>query len=240
MQMEKQMKSEKKRVWFYVIWPPILLNIGGTLLIAGMYAYRYAGSTAPIPDTLQIDFSQTQFALSAFIFLVEWFFAGLLIFRYRKSNAPVRPLFSRTENLFRFRWGPAILLFVLFNLIFAAYIYYLIARMPELTYRGMHPLQAILFILLVPATAAFTEELIWRGHIITGFLLNGKSPLAAVLISALSFALIHGVFMPDKLLATFILGIATGVYYLRERNLFPLMITHWFVDVWGFGIFFLR
>ncbi len=112
--------------------------------------------------------------------------------------------------------------------------------MPDLTYRDMNPFQGIIFILLVPVTAAFTEELIWRGHILSGFELRGKSPWVALLISAVSFALIHGVFLPDKLLVTFIVGIVTGIYYLRERSLLPIMVTHWFVDVWGFGIFLLR
>ena len=119
-------------------------------------------------------------------------------------------------------------------------IFFLIERMPDLAYRDMHPLQMILFMLFVPITAAFTEELIWRGHIISGFELRGKSSWVALLLSAISFALIHGVFLPDKLLVTFILGIVTGIYYLRERSLLPIMVTHWFVDVWSFGIFFFR
>ncbi|MBN2146895.1 MAG: CPBP family intramembrane metalloprotease, partial [Anaerolineales bacterium] len=58
-----------------------------------------------------------------------------------------------------------------------------------------------------------------------------------VLLSSLSFAAIHGVFLPDKLLVTFLLGIISTVYYLKERNLAPLMLTHWFVDMWSFGLF---
>jgi membrane protease YdiL (CAAX protease family) len=238
--MTKELKSERKNVWPYVVWPPIILNIGGALLIGVIYAYKYATATTPLPDTVQVDFSQTQLALSAFILFVEWFFVYFLFYRYRKSNESIRSLFSRTKNLLEFRWGPAIFLFFVFNIIFVGYILYLISRMPDLTYRGMHPIQAILFILLVPVTAAFTEELIWRGHIISGFELRGKSPLAALLISAVSFALIHGVFLPDKLLVTFIIGIVTGIYYQRERNLLPIIFTHWFVDVWSFGLFFFR
>ena len=132
------------------------------------------------------------------------------------------------------------MLFILFNTIFVGYILNLIARMPDLTYRDMNPFQGILFILLLPVTAAFTEELIWRGHIISGFELRGKSSWVALLLSAISFALIHGVFLPDKLLVTFILGIVAGIYYLRERSLLPIIVTHWFVDVWSFGLFFLR
>jgi len=216
------------------------MNVGGVILVAALYAYMYATSTAPAPEEIQVNFGQTQFALGILIVLVEWSFAGLLLYRYHKSNDSIRSLFSRTGKPLEFRWAPAIWLFILFNSIFVAYIYYLTVRMPDLTYRDLNPLQMILFMLFVPLTAAFTEELIWRGHIISGFELRGKRSWVALLISAISFALIHGVFLPDKLLVTFILGIVTGIYYLRERSLLPLMITHWFVDVWSFGFFFLR
>ena len=238
--MEKEIKSERKNVWPYVVWPPIVLNIGALVLIAAIYAYKYAISTDQTVGSIEVNFGQIQFALGALIILVEWFFAGMLLYRYRKSNESIRSLFSRTGNLLEFRWGPAIVLFTLFNMIFVGYILYLIARMPDLSYRDMNPIQVLLFILLLPVTAAFTEELIWRGHIISGFELRGKSSWGAMLISAISFALIHGVFLPDKLLVTFVLGIVTGIYYLRERSLLPIMVTHWFVDVWSFGIFFLR
>ena len=40
---------------------------------------------------------------------------------------------------------------------------------------------------------------------------------------------------------TLLFGIVTGYYYVRERNLIPLMITHAMVDLWSFGWFlFLR
>ena len=238
--MRQEIVSERKNVWPYVVWPPIVMNVGSVLLIAAMYAFKYATSTTPIPGTIQIGFGQIQFALSVLIFLVEWLFALLLLYKYRKSNESVRSLFSRTGNPLKFRWGPTILLFILANGIFIGYVLYLIARMPDLTYRDMNPFQAILFLLLTPATAAFTEELIWRGYIISGFELRGKSTWGALLISATSFALIHGVFLPDKLLVTFLMGIVTGVYYIRERTLLPIMFTHWLMDVWSFGIFLIR
>jgi len=234
--MAREIRSERKNTWPYVVWPPIVLNVGGVLLIAAIYAYKYATSEA-----IQISsFGQIQFALSAFVFFAEWFFAGLLLYRYRRASESIRSLFSRTGNLLEFRWLPAILLFVLFNAIFVGYVFYLIARMPDLSYRDMSPFQISLFMLLTPVTAAFTEELIWRGHIISGLEMRGKKPGVAVFISAISFALIHGVFLPDKLAVTFLIGIVTGVYYLRERSLVPIMVTHWFVDVWSFGVFLFR
>jgi len=238
--MKTKIDSERKNVWPYVVWPPIVLNVGSVLLIGAMYAFKYAISTTKSPETMQISSGHIQFALSILIFLVEWLFAFLLLYKYRKSNESVRSLFSSTGNLFEFRWVPAILLFIICNGIFIGYILYLISRMPDLTYRDMSTPQIILFLLLTPLTAAFTEEIIWRGHIITGFELRGRNSWIALLISSTSFALIHGVFFPDKLLVTFLIGIVTGIYYIRERNLFPIMFTHWVMDVWSFGIFLFR
>ena len=237
---DKKVRSERLNVWPYVILPPIILNGGIMILFAVLYAYRYATSAIKTPGAIQTNYSQDQIAMSIFIFFVEWLFAGLLLYKQHCTCMSIRNLFSRKDNLLEFRWKPAILLFILFNVIFIGYIFYLITKMPDLTYRDMNQLQIILFLVLTPFTAAFTEELIWRGHIIAGLEHRGKSPWSAITISAVSFALFHGIFLPDKLLVTFIIGIFTGIYYHRERNLLPLMITHWFVDVWSFSIFLLR
>ena len=60
------------------------------------------------------------------------------------------------------------------------------------------------------------------------------------MISSVSFALIHGVFFPDKLLFTFLIGLILGFYYQKKRLLLPLMLTHWIMDLWSFGIFYFR
>jgi membrane protease YdiL (CAAX protease family) len=229
-------KSARLNVWPYLILPPVILNAGALLLFGAIYATRAPTS----PEAFASDFGQTQFVLSVFIFVVEWLLALVLIRRYRRSGLSIRVLLSRTENVLGFRWGPAILLFVAFNALFLLYVIYLIARMPALTYRGMSGIQIFQLVVLTPLTAAFTEELIWRGHIVSGLELRGRRTWAAILISAVSFSLIHGVFLPDKLLITFMLGVVTGYYYVRERNLIPLIFTHWFVDVWSFGVFLLR
>jgi membrane protease YdiL (CAAX protease family) len=238
--MKTKIESERKNVWPYIVWPPLILNIGSVLIIGATVAFKYATTAPQSPGSIQISSGQIQFSLSILIFLVEWLFALLLLYRYRKSNESVRSLFSRTGNPLQFRWGPAILLFLFLNLLFIGYILYLVSKMPDLTYRDMTPLQVILFIVLIPVTAAFTEELIWRGHIISGLELRGKKSWLALLIAATSFALIHGVFFPDKLLVTFLIGIVTGFYYIRERALLPIMFAHWFMDVWSFGIFLIR
>ena len=54
----------------------------------------------------------------------------------------------------------------------------------------------------------------------------------------MSFAFIHGILIPDKLLVTFIFGIIAGAYYVKERNLPVLMISHVVLNVVAFGLSF--
>ncbi len=60
----------------------------------------------------------------------------------------------------------------------------------------------------------------------------------AVLLAAVSFALIHGIFLPDKLAAVFLIGLTNGWYYLSQRNLVPLIIAHAVLNLWSFSLFF--
>lgn len=88
----------------------------------------------------------------------------------------------------------------------------------------------------LPITAGFCEELIWRGYIFTQLEARGYRLAKAIVLSAISFALVHGIWVPDKLLTTFLFGIVAGLYYARKRNLIPLMITHIVMGVWSFGL----
>jgi membrane protease YdiL (CAAX protease family) len=136
-----------------------------------------------------------------------------------------------------FRKLPALMVFLFINAALALYV--LLARglygqWPRLD--GLQPWQRAFMLSLVPITAAFCEELIWRGHLIPELEARKRSAAAAIVLSAVSFAAIHGVFLVDKLAFTFILGLGTGLYWVRERNLLPLMLGHWVADVWTFGL----
>ena len=133
--MVTNVASERKNVWPYILWPPIALNVGSLLLIGAMYAVKYVSLPPQSPVELQIGSGQIQFALSILIFTVEWLFALLLLIKYRKAKESIRPLFSDTGNLLQFRWGPAVILFISVNALFAAYILCLMSRMPDLTSR---------------------------------------------------------------------------------------------------------
>jgi membrane protease YdiL (CAAX protease family) len=129
------------------------------------------------------------------------------------------------------------MLFVVFNGIWAIYILtyeWLGSGWPS--YCSFQSWQKIVFIGLFPVSAGFTEELYWRGFIITELEAAGQSSKRANLFSAAGFSLVHGIFFPDKLLVTFLLGLVTGIYYTRERKLFPVMFTHTFADIWSYGL----
>jgi len=65
---------------------------------------------------------------------------------------------------------------------------------------------------------------------------RGRGRWTTILLSAVFFALIHS---PLHWPFTFLYGVVTGYYYIRERNLLPLMMTHAIVDFWSFGWFLL-
>jgi len=130
------------------------------------------------------------------------------------------------------------LVFVIFNAIFAVYMTILWMSGGLRAFASLSIWQRIFLIGLVPISAGFCEELIWRGYIITRLEARGRRRWPAILLSAASFALIHGIFLLDKLLVTFLLGIVAGLYYIKERNLVPLMVAHTIVDLWSFGLFF--
>jgi len=140
----------------------------------------------------------------------------------------------------RFRWLPAVLMFVGVNAIMGLMMVLLAALQsasPGFSYyEDLRPWQLVLFVVGIPISAGFCEELIWRGYVITRLEARGRRRWAAILLSALSFALIHS---PLHWPFTFLFGIVTGYYYVRERNLITLMIAHAIVDFWSFGWFLL-
>jgi membrane protease YdiL (CAAX protease family) len=224
-------RLESRRLKLYTWLPAIILNLVSACLFGVFYAAMYAyGAAAAGPLTP----GKMQFWLSVFIFIVEWSFAISLILSLRRSGITLRQLIAPQDELLGFYWLPAALLFIAINLLMLLYMFGLKALYGSLGYEDLANWQRVAMIILIPITAAFCEELIWRGYVLPGWLSTGKRWFA-ILLSALSFALIHGIFLPDKLLMTFIFGIITAYFYTRERNLLPLFFTHWFVDLWSYG-----
>jgi membrane protease YdiL (CAAX protease family) len=87
-----------------------------------------------------------------------------------------------------------------------------------------------------PITAGVVEEATFRNFLIGGLLNRGLSEDRAVVYSALLFAFIHGFFLIDKLVVTFAFGLIAGLYYVKERNLPVLIVTHIIVDIITFAM----
>jgi membrane protease YdiL (CAAX protease family) len=225
--------SRASPLWVYAVLPPVILNIAAIILFGGYYALQ-AIQPAFVSRISQ---DQIQFIVYLVIFLTEWSFAILLMRQERAKGGNLAALIAPGGDIWDFRWPMAILLFAVFNALFIAYIPLVSALYGEWPRLDEIQLwQRLFLVIAVPIQAAFCEELIWRGHLIPSLVARGRSERAAIILSAISFALLHGVFLVDKLLLTFLLGIIAGIYYLRERNLLPLMITHLIADVWTFGL----
>ena len=231
--MQTTPASHSNLLWIYTVLPVVILNVGAIVLFGGYYGLR---ATQPeLVANIQPD--QVQFLVYVFIFIVEWIFAILLLKQQASKGITLVSLIAPDCQIWEFKRLPALALFVIFNLLFIIYIpliSLIYGQWPRLD--NLLIWQRLFIVLAVPLQAAFCEELIWRGHIIPELKARGRSDFAAILLSAASFALIHGIFLIDKLLLTLILGLITGLYYLRERHLLPLMISHLIADVWTFAL----
>ncbi len=223
------------RLWVYAVFPAFILNLGSFLTYGVYYALYYVQ-----PETVSgITTGAVRAATDILIFIVEWVFAISIIVQYYRAGLSIKQMIVPHGNISRIHWLSAILLFACWNMLFALYMLALRKFYPSITdvYQGLPFWVRLVQLILIPITAAFCEELIWRGYIPTQMELRGFRFWPVVFLSSLSFATIHGIFLPDKLLVTFLMGTVATVYYLKERNLAPLMITHWIVDLWSFGLF---
>ena len=227
-----QSDTRRDGLWLYAILPAVLVNLV-SCIIFGVYGMLLG--TQP-ERAAGISMTQLIFWLLLFVFVLEWVLAISVILRLRRQGTPLREVIAPGGNLLGFRWGPALLIFFAFNALWAAYFGVLSTVGMPISHEGLAPWQLVFYVALFPIQAGFCEELIWRGTIITRLEARGHKQWPTILLAALSFALIHGIFLPDKLLVTFLIGIMTGLYYVRERNLLPLMVTHVVVDVWAFAV----
>lgn len=92
----------------------------------------------------------------------------------------------------------------------------------------------IMFFALVIIAPLF-EEFIFRGVVLNGFLTH-YSPLKAILLSSLLFSILH--FNPFQFIGTFFLGLITGWYYSKTRNLLSCIIIHSMYNLVGFLFMF--
>lgn len=98
---------------------------------------------------------------------------------------------------------------------------------------------------LLSVCAGTGEELAYRGYATLVLWSLTGSPLAAVLVANVPFALVHVYQGRIGLVRTYLLGVALGVSFLYTRSLWPAMISHTVIDlaggsVWGQRLLDLR
>ncbi len=82
----------------------------------------------------------------------------------------------------------------------------------------------ILGVLIVGVITGISEELLFRGFLLRHLLLNFKSPVKAIVVSALAFALLH--FNYIQMIPLIFFGLVLGVMYYITGKLWPSILMH--------------
>jgi uncharacterized protein len=92
-------------------------------------------------------------------------------------------------------------------------------------------------IAFISVTAGVTEEIIFRGYILTRLSLLFKNQYIPVIISALLFSVMHYTWnSPREFVFTFLGGLIMAAHYKKYGNLKPLIIAHFLID-WAANTF---
>ena len=93
-------------------------------------------------------------------------------------------------------------------------------------------------LVIVCITAGISEELIFRGYILSRLSLFFKNQHWPVIISALIFTSVHLSYRSlAETIFVFLFGLLFGYYYQKYRNLAVLMAVHFITDIIAIGLF---
>jgi len=107
---------------------------------------------------------------------------------------------------------------------------------PVFAYKDMVPGGDARFftIFYLAITAAIFEEIFFRGliwRLVYTSNINGNKSYVYIVISSLLFSLVHWENGLPEVLATLVYGVVACILFLRLRNLYPLIVAHFFIDV---------
>lgn len=89
----------------------------------------------------------------------------------------------------------------------------------------------------ISITAGVTEEIIFRGYILTRLSLLFDNQYIPIVFAALLFSVMHYTYHSAyEFIFTFLSGMIMGVYYKKYGNLKPLVIAHFLID-WASNMF---
>jgi membrane protease YdiL (CAAX protease family) len=86
-------------------------------------------------------------------------------------------------------------------------------------------------VFFIALTAGVTEELIFRGYVLTRLMKLFKDPVIPILISSALFSALHYKYNSlRELIFAFLIGVIFSIYYVKYRNIKALMVTHFLID----------
>jgi len=218
---------EKDKTWRDLICFPMIYYVISLFFVVLLFAIS--------PEYLA-DYEKLNTVLYSAVFITHWLLAFLVIRRLKRQDLSLKEFIAPKKKT---RIFPAILVFVSLNALFTAYMVLALTYVRIQPWRNLNAFQLVYFVAAQPLTAGFVEELIWRGYFVEKLLRIGNSEWRSIIFSSISFAFIHGFWVVDKLAVTFLFGIVAGAYYVRERNLVVLMVTHVTLDIIAFALAFL-
>lgn len=215
---------EKDKTWRDLIYFPIIYYVTSLFFVVLLFAIS--------PEYLA-DYEKLNTVLYSAVFITHWLLAFLVIRRLKRKGLSLKEFIAPKKKT---KILPAILVFVSLNVLFTAYMILALTYGRIQPLRNLNAFQLVYFVVAQPLTAGFVEELIWRGYFIEKLLRIGNSEWRPIIFSSIAFAFIHGFWVVDKLAVTFLFGIIAGAYYVRERNLVVLMVTHVTLDIIAFAL----
>ena len=225
--------NHKPKILKYILLPFIAFNLLGIFVFGTYYFLSFRGIKLPA----FINQSSLGFFLYAFIGIAEWYFLFSVIGDLKKSKITLKSILYPAEKT-KPDYASSLVLFLSVNILFAVYMLQFGSQGNWI--REIQHWQKYFIILFVPLTAGICEEIIWRGYLISMLKTRGLNDVLVIFISAVSFASIHGIYIIDKLIITFFIGLLTAIYYIKQRRLIPVIITHIVMDLWSFGIYLIK
>lgn len=144
------------------------------------------------------------------------------LFAWRRF-APMSPVYLRTRQWGVFFWCTVASLGAIIP---SAWLQELLPELPDLsgdTFKAMMDNRYGYFVLclLVP----FAEEVAFRGAVLRSLLGSFRNHWAAIAISAVLFAVVHG--NPVQMPHAFLVGLLLGWMYYRTGSILPGVVLHW-------------
>jgi membrane protease YdiL (CAAX protease family) len=207
--------------------PVILYGIGLTIVLffAWQFGFRYFA------------LSRAHELSSASLFFISrlgyWVFAGIIY--WYATRAERQPLLLWPNSREKAAWYIKTVLLILMStvagtIIIGLSLKYMGFKMDSNAIKTMLKFSVPLKLLAV-VTAAFTEELIFRGYLIPRLQLYLNNRHAAIIFAAALFGLGHmGYGTAVNMLVPLFIGLLFGYHYYRYRNIAALIICHFIID----------